>query len=76
MDHDPWNEVVRRGIKEHLFTVMPFNLKAEYAIGNPKSGVTYYPFWESWALLLIEVALWLYLVSFAISLFPKTVSRD
>ena len=58
-------EVVVQGVMEHLGTVFPFSVifGDDYSIGHWKEGVTYFPFYQSWLFVGIEVFLWLYLIT-------------
>ena len=58
------NVAVDPGVVGHLGQRFPIGVIFEdgYRIGALKSGVTYFPFWESLVLVLVEVILWLYLV--------------
>ena len=59
---------IEPGIVGHLFQPFPISvlLKDEYRIGSLQGGITYFPFWESWALLIVEVLLWVYLISWIV----------
>ena len=61
--------VVPDGIIEHLGHPFPIRVVfgSRYTIGS-LDGVTYFPFWQSWAHLIVEVGLWIYVLSFFVSL--------
>ena len=62
-------QVISSGVLEHLCTPYPFAVVfgAGYTIGVAQHGVTYFPFWQSWAHLILEIALWGYMLSFVVS---------
>lgn len=61
--------VVPNGIIEHLGNPFPIDVVfgSRYTIGS-LDGVTYFPFWQSWAHLIVEIGLWIYVASFFVSL--------
>ena len=51
-------------LMEHLTSYFPPGVifTNDYVIGTLEDGITYFPFWGSWLLVIIEVGLVLYLI--------------
>lgn len=74
---DGVGEAVGPGIREHLGNPFPIGVvfSDDYRIGSLEHGVTYFPFWESWALLTVEALLWLYFLSLVRPFFNRFIRR-
>ena len=70
-------KVVDGGVANHLFEKFPISVLfgSDYVIGDPKTGVTFFPFWQPWVFLLMEVGLLSYLVSLLIAFAKKRHER-
>lgn len=58
-------ELVADGLINDLTNYIPPSCSFSdnhYAFGHPEDGITYFPFWGSWVLVIVEIGLVLYLL--------------
>lgn len=76
--HRDSRRLVVSSVTQHLTCPFPIEViwSNDYVFGSIEDGITYFPFWQSWLLMIIEVGFALYLLYIIQSIFwPGPVRR-